>query len=35
MTTDKGFIFDVQDFARFCIKIMENLILFTQNETIR
>lgn len=33
--TRQGKVFDVHEFARGCIKVMENLMFFTQNITIR
>lgn len=33
--TRKGKIFDIHEFARGCIKVLENLLFFTQDQTIR
>ena len=33
--TRRGKIFDIHEFARGCIKVLENLLFFTQNPTIR
>jgi hypothetical protein len=33
--TKQGKVFDVNDFARGCIRAMENLMFFTKNNVIR